>query len=509
MRVHALRQQGEEETGRRYHGIHTLKFRFFSCVALTAAIYIVVIILLNVLFFQRYYLIEKKHNLADIYQHINSGYTGDATVLENELKQLEKNNNIRISIFNQYDQTIYDTIYQHDRSGTRNFMMEDPLGQAIYVYNSEELEKKGYTFSCLQDSDGQVAYIALLGKLKNNDTVLLRIPTTALREERSVNLAFLIASGFAALLACLAAGFFIGGKFTRPITEMTQLARAITRLDFSKKYTGTYHDELGELGESLNKMSEDLESSIHELKQMNEQLQREIEEKQRIDDMRKEFIINISHDLKTPIALIQGYAEGLRVGINDSEEAKNEYCDIIIDEAKRMNHLVRQLLDLSKIELGNTVPNKTEFDAYELAEAVVEKTQVMWQEKQLHVDVSGVGAEVLYADYDMLERAVMNYMTNAIDHTPTGGHIRMMTSQDTRHIVLTVENEGSQLAQEEMDKIWDKFYKLDKSRTRVSGGGSGIGLSIVRAIMHAHNGGCGVRNVEQGVAFYLTLPKHS
>lgn len=506
MKTHAFRPQ-QEENGKRYRGVHTLKFRFFSCVALTAAIYIVVIILLNLLFFQRYYLVEKKQSLTKVYQHINACYTGDVTVLEDELKHLEKNNNIRISILNQYDQTIYDTIYQHDRNG-RNFVMEDPLGQTIYVYNSEELEKKGYTFSCLQDSDGQVAYIALLGKLQNGDTVLLRIPTTALKEERSVNLAFLIISGFAALFACLIAGFFIGGKFTRPITEMTQLARAITRLDFSKKYTGTYHDELGELGDSLNKMSQDLESSIHELQQMNEQLQREIEEKQRIDDMRKEFIINISHDLKTPIALIQGYAEGLRVGISDSEEAKNEYCDIIIDEAKRMNHLVRQLLDLSKIELGNTVPNKTAFDAYELAEAVIEKTQVMWQEKQLHVDVSGVGNEMLYADYDMLERAVMNYMTNAIDHTPTGGHIRIQTAEDAKHIVLTVENEGSQLAQEEMDKIWDKFYKLDKSRTRVSGGGSGIGLSIVRAIMHAHNGGCGVRNVEQGVAFYLTLPKH-
>ena len=192
--------------------------------------------------------------VTKVYQHINACYTGDVTVLEDELKHLEKNNNIRISILNQYDQTLYDTIYQHDRNG-RNFVMEDPLRQTIYVYNSEELEKKGYTFSSLQDSDGQVAYIALLGKLQNEDTVLLRIPTTALKEERSVNLAFLIISGFAALFACLIAGFFIGGKFTRPITEMTQLARAITRLDFSKKYTGTYHDELGELGDSLNKMS--------------------------------------------------------------------------------------------------------------------------------------------------------------------------------------------------------------------------------------------------------------
>ena len=254
-------------------------------------------------------------------------------------------------------------------------------------------------------------------------------------------------------------------------------------------------------------MSDILESSIEEMQQMNAQLQREIEEKQHIDDMRREFIVNISHDLKTPIALIQGYAEGLRVGINESEEDKNDYCDIIIDEAKRMNHLVRQLLDLSRIELGNTVPNLSEFDAYELAEAVVEKTQVMWQEKHLHVDLSGIGEEVLCADYDMLERAVINYMTNAIDHTPEGGTIRLATTVDTRHIVLTVRNQGSTLAPEEMDKIWDKFYKLDKSRTRISGGGSGIGLSIVRAIMRAHDGGCGVRNVEDGVEFYLSLPR--
>ena len=240
---------------------------------------------------------------------------------------------------------------------------------------------------------------------------------------------------------------------------------------------------------------------------MNAQLQAEIEKKQRIDDMRKEFVVNVSHDLKTPIALIQGYAEGLRVGISESEEAKNEYCDIIIDEAKRMNTLVHQLLDLSRLEEGSMPLHMTAVDVYELAEGVVGKTQVLWQEKQLHMDLSGVGDCVLYGDYDMLERALLNYVTNAIDHTPEGGTIALASAEDARHHILTVRNEGSQLAQEEMDKIWDKFYKLDKARTRVSGGGSGIGLSIVRAIMAAHQGGCGVRNVENGVEFYLTLPK--
>lgn len=493
--------------GKKYRGIHSLQFRFFSCIALAAAIFVIVMLLLNLLLFQPYYLIKKKAKLTDTYQEIYLQYNNNETIPSKTLQELENRNGIRISIFNVFGQSVYDTIYQYERDSRIDSGWIDPFAKSIYVYDEQELQEKGYTFSRLNEINGRIKSIALIGRLDNQYTMLLRIPTTALQEDQSVNFIFLIFSGLIALTVCLIAGYFLGRTFTRPISEMTNVADSIARLDFSKKYTGKDPDELGELGRSLNQMSDILESSIEEMQQINVQLQREIEEKQHIDNMRREFIVNISHDLKTPIALIQGYAEGLRVGINESEEDKNDYCDIIIDEAKRMNHLVRQLLDLSRIELGNTVPDLSEFEAYELAEAVVEKTQVMWQEKHLYVDLSGIGEQVLCADYDMLERAVMNYMTNAIDHTPEGGIIRLATVADTRHIVLTVYNQGDALAPEEMDKIWDKFYKLDKSRTRVSGGGSGIGLSIVRAIMRAHDGGCGVRNADGGVEFYLSLPR--
>lgn len=490
------------------HWRHSLRFRFFQSVALAAAVFVGVMILLNVLFFQSYYLLQKKNSLIYAYHSINEQYNGDISILEDNLKQMENSKNIRISVISPYGTYLYDTIFTHDRSAAFwNSVMQMPFGDTLYFYDSDELQRKGYTFSTLKDTDGSTAYVALIGILNTGDTVLLRVPTAALRENQSFNFVFLIISGLVALLACLIAGFFIGGHFTRPVIQMTAVANSVAKLDFSQKYTGKDTDELGELGHSINQMSDYLESAIHDMQQMNQQLQTEIEEKQRIDDMRKEFIINVSHDLKTPIALIQGYAEGLRVGINESEEDKNYYCDIIIDEAKRMNHLVRQLLDLSRLELGNIVPNKTDFEAYELAEAVVSKTQVMWQEKNLHIDLSQVGSQVLHADYDMMERALLNYMTNAIDHTPAGGHIYLSSEQDTQHNIIRVRNEGSQLAPEELDKIWDKFYKLDKSRTRVSGGGSGIGLSIVRAILTAHGGGCGVRNTQDGVEFYLSLPK--
>lgn len=505
---HSLRAAVHRLRATTHRNVHTLRFRFFLSVGLASVVFVGVMIVLNLLLFHSYYLLQKKNSLVTVYESINSKYTGDISILKDSICRMENSKNIRISIVNDYGQYIYDTIFTHDRSDDPTAStVQDPMGNTLYVYDAEELARKGYTFSTLNDPNGDTAYVALIGNLNTGDTILMRVPTAALRENQSVNFFFLMISALLALLACLLAGYVIGGRFTRPVAEMTEVANAVAQLDFSKKYTGKHEDELGELGRSINQMSEYLESAISDMKQMNVQLKTEIEKKQRIDDMRKEFIINVSHELKTPIALIQGYAEGLRVGINESEEDKNYYCDIIIDEAHRMNHLVRQLLDLSKIELGNTVPMYTDIDAYEMAETVIGKTQVMWQEKQQIIDLSGIGEHVLHGDYDMLERALLNYVTNAIDHTPEHGHIWISTEEDTKHIVLTVRNEGNSLDAEEMDKIWDKFYKLDKARTRVTGGGSGIGLSIVRAILIAHHGGSGVRNVDGGVEFYLSLPK--
>ena len=488
--------------------LHTLKARFLGSVALAALIFCAAMILLNLLFFHDYYLSQKKNTLINTYHEINTSLTDSGSIQEDELASIETVNNIRISIINSYGQYLYDTMFNHDRSNNGMFM-GDLFGNQTYVFDKTELEQNGYTISQQDNDSGDTDYLALLGKLDNGGKILLRIPTAALRENQSVNFIFLLISGLAALLACLIAGYFIGAHFTRPVTEMTEVANAVAQLDFSKRCTESRNDELGELGHSINQMSEYLQHSIEELQRINAQLHTEIDKKQQIDDMRREFIINVSHDLKTPIALIQGYAEGLRIGINESEEDKNYYCDIIMDEAKRMNQLVLQLLELSRIEMGNTLPEPTDFEAYELAEIVCTKTQVMWQSKNLHIDLSGVGEQILHADYDMMERVLMNYVTNAIDHTPEGGCIRISSEEDSKHTIVRVFNQGQHLNPDEMDKIWDKFYKLDKSRTRVSGGGSGIGLSIVRVIMDAHHGGCGVRNVEDGVEFYITLPKET
>lgn len=485
----------------------SVRFQFFLCLLSASLIFVLVLSALNLLFYNKYHQLQKQGYLKKVYRDIYKAYNEDIISLDEMLEGIENNYNIRISITNNYGQYIYDTMYSRERNSGFSFR-DDGDGNPIIFYDGEELSRRGYTFSTITNPNSDSNFLALIGTLSGNATLILRIPYATLQQEHSFNFVFLMISAFVALIVCLLFGGILSGRFTRPLTEMTEVANSVSQLDFSKKYTGTSaSNEIGQLGRSINKMSDYLDHAITDLKDMNDRLETEIQQKQAIDDMRKEFIINISHELKTPIALIQGYAEGLRIGINESEEDKNYYCDIIIDEAHRMNRLVLQLLNLSKIELGNTVPIYGDVELYELAETVVSKTRVMWQEKQLHLDLSGIGEEVVRGDYDLLEQAVTNYLTNAIDHTPEGGTIALTSQTDQKHYILRVRNQGSHLAEEEMEKIWDKFYKLDKARTRISGGGSGIGLSIVRAIMTAHHGGCGVRNVADGVEFYLSLPK--
>ena len=244
------------KTGKKYRGIHSLQFRFFSCIALASAIFVIVMLLLNLLFFQQYYLLQKKAKLTDTYKQIYLQYNTDIDIPIDTLQELENRYGIRISILNTFGQSVYDTIYQHDRESRISSTLMDPFGRSIYVYDEAELQEKGYTFSRLNEVNGKTSSIALIGMLKNHNTILLRIPTTALQEDQSVNFIFLIFSGLIALLVCLICGYLIGRNFTRPISEMTEVADSIARLDFSKKYTGKDRDELGELGRSLNQMSD-------------------------------------------------------------------------------------------------------------------------------------------------------------------------------------------------------------------------------------------------------------
>ena len=301
----------------------------------------------------------------------------------------------------------------------------------------------------------------------------------------------------------------ISKRFTKPISEISAIANKMSNLDFSQKYRiKDTDDEIDNLGKSINTMSDKLEYTITELQKNNSDLEKDIEEKSKIDDMRKQFISDVSHELKTPIALIQGYAEGLIENVNTDEENRKFYADVILDEANKMDNMVKELLELTKLEYGGRVFHNNFFDVIELIQEELRKYTVMIKENNINIKFDLKEPICVYADETFIEQVVNNYLSNAIKNiTEINGEkyieIKIKLVKDNK-VRIFVFNTGKNISKENINKIWNRFYKEDTSRNRENGG-TGIGLSLVKAIMDNYKDEYGVINKKNGVEFYFDL----
>ena len=220
--------------------------------------------------------------------------------------------------------------------------------------------------------------------------------------------------------------------------------------------------------------------------------------------LQKQFVADASHELKTPIALIQGYAEGLTEGMAEDPESRDYYCEVIMDEANKMNKMVKQLLTLSALESGNDAPVMERFDLTELIRGVVTSAQILISQKAVSVEFQRDAPCYVWADEFKIEEVVTNYLNNAINHADGERRIVITLQENGGEVCVSVFNTGNHIPEEDLPNLWTKFYKVDKARTRAYGG-SGIGLSIVKAIMDSHQKQCGVENVDGGARFWFTL----
>lgn len=505
------------------HG--SIRFKFFAAISAVALVFIGMLLLLNLFFYEDYYMMTRRNELRDAYQSIRSSYTGNVDDIATVLDNYESRSAIRLSIVAADGTVRYSSFFSPgndepasgDSALQGTFQLPDfdlfdqqRRGYAILQSIAQSvspatLAKRNYQFLNVSLWDGD-QYLCLAGALdsKAENCLFAYMPYAYIEQNSSLNLVFLLIAGGCALLICLVCGYFISRQFTRPLIDMAGVADRMSELDFSTKCQSGGSDEIGHLGQSLNRLSAYLEQTIGELKQSNDQLAQEIEKKERIDSMRREFIVNVSHELKTPIALIQGYAEGLTAGVADDPEDRKFYCDTIADEADRMNKLVMQLLSLSKLELGAEQTFYDDIDLHALCAEAVQKTSVLCESRDLTVQFDNTCVTVR-TDDDLLEQVLMNYLSNAIRYTVDGGHIEISATHTDTGVRLTVFNQGEGLPEEELPKIWEKFYRTDRARTREAGG-TGIGLSLVRAIADTLHGFCGAENVPGGISFWFELP---
>lgn len=488
----------------------SIKIKFFAAICAIAIAFVGILSVISLSFYDNYYLWQREKSLTDVYIELcKANKQGDEQFI-NEIIYNEDTEGVRVSVISKSGTVIYDSTMNEQLTGIQKtgetlFYGLKIAQNAVNTADKQKIEATGMDFVNVYDKARAEEFLCLVGVLGNTGNyIIARIPFTYLEQNSSFNLLFLGVSGGLTLIICIILAFIIARHFTNPLIEIADVANAMAEMDFSKKYEGNLNDEIGRLGLSINRLSEHLEQTIAQLKSTNVRLEHEIKQKEKIDNMRQEFIVNVSHELKTPIALIQGYAEGLQEGIAESEEDRDYYCTTIVDEARRMNKMVMQLLSLSKLELGGENINVSEIDIDELINTSTSKARVLADAKNQDIQTISSGL-VIYSDYGMIEQVVNNYLSNAIRYTPEGGKIIVSAYRQLDGVQISVFNEGEGLPESEIPKLWEKFYRTDKARSRELGG-TGVGLSIVKATAEVLGGKCDARNVNNGIEFIFFLP---
>lgn len=495
-----MEQQGSEQRMR-----HSIKRQFaFIFIGLMAGT-IGLCLLINNVFLEKFYTKYKLSILVNAYENINSAASNgsiDSDEFDLKLQQICEANNIAVIVLDADSQTI--------KSSSRNdeMMTKRLLDNFFREHNPKEMIKntEKYAMKSTMDPMNHVEYIEMWGVLDNGTLFMIRTALEGIRDSVKIASIFLTYVGVLSTILSAVIIWMVSDRITRPILQLTQISERMTKLDFEAKYDGKDKNEIDLLGEHINQLSSTLEQTISELKTANNELKKDIEKKEQIDEMRKEFLSNVSHELKTPIALIQGYAEGLKEGISSDKESRDFYCDVIVDESSKMNNMVKKLLNLNQLEFGNDIVTMERFDIVALIQNFIQSADILIRQNEAKVIMEQTEPIYVWADEYKTEEVFQNYFSNALNHLDGERIIEVQIKPlEGKHKVrISVFNTGDTIPEESIPCIWDKFYKVDKARTREYGG-SGVGLSIVKAIMESMNQSYGVRNYQNGVMFWFDL----
>ena len=468
---------------------------------------LVAVFIANGNFLEKYYIHNKEQVLTQIYTTLDTLLSEDEQIdsekLNEALGPIAEKSNVAL---------IVTDVSGHARIRMRTDIENEELKVRLIGYrmninqkNSELLSRgNNYEFWKAKDHVNQAEYLELWGTFANGDLFLIRSPLESIRESVGITNRFLGYIGICVLAVSVVIVWFFSKRITQPILELTDISQRMANLDFDAKYTGKCANEIAVLGANFNKVSEKLEQMISELKSANNELQKDIEKKEKLEQMRTEFLGNVSHELKTPIALIQGYAEGLKEGVSDDPESRAFYCDVIMDEANKMNQMVRNLLTLNQLEFGDEEVTFERFDIVQLVKGVLQSCEILIQQKGVNVNCVMAESVSVWGDEFKTEQVIRNYISNALNHVAGENIIEIKIVEREKTVRVSVFNSGHPIPEEDIPHIWEKFYKVDKAHTREYGG-NGIGLSIVKAIMESFHKEYGVKNYENGVEFYMEL----
>lgn len=505
-----------------------------TCISLTFAI-IIAQNIFNRFFLEDYYINYQSTSMSEAFLEIKNSYDGTIETLESTAQTFENRHNLQILIF-QEDSVVYMSQneyleqkppnnrynsgdFQINRAIIGNFdmrmLMNPTFGDNFYTEFSEEATieffNKTYDKSNNRNDNrnDDKNMLRLMGKFYHNDEeffVAITLPMESIRNSVAVFFKTSSTISIVVLIFAVIVSILIGNRLTKPIKQIEETAYNLSKLDFSVEIDENINTiELHSLSKSINNMSRQLKDVIFELNQANEILQKDVDNQKKLELMRREFVANVSHEMKTPLTLLQMYSENLKNNVDNVD--KEYYCNTIIEETEYLHKMVKSMLDISAIESGINALNYTEINISDLISQLIDRMLPLMSEIELDLNV---GQDIIiHGDIHYLEQAMKNYITNALSHTDSGAIIKINLATDEHHFIYSVYNEGQQISEHDLEHLWESFYKSDKARVRTIEGNSGLGLHIVKTVVEKHNGVCWVENKNDGVVFFIKIPKYN
>jgi signal transduction histidine kinase len=364
-------------------------------------------------------------------------------------------------------------------------------GLATYTYNSDNgVKNQMFVKPIIKNGNIEEFAFAMTSLQPVNEAMLVL--------KNYYVYAFIIIFGVIILMS-----FYYSKMIAKPLIKMNEVTKKIAAFDFSQKLDVTSNDEIGSLSNSINTLSTNLKDQIDKLQIANQQLLQDVERERQLERTRKEFISGVSHELKTPLSVIRSFAEGIKDGVSKNTDY---YTDVILEEADKMNTLIVEMLELAKLESGTYKLEMNSFSIDELIRQVVAKLSFSIEEKQLNLVIKTAKDIAVKANRNRIEQVIVNLLSNAIRYTPKKEEITVSVHDCGAQVMVSIHNKGTAIPEESLDKVWDRFYRTDSSRSRVTGG-TGLGLSIVKNILELHKVKYGVQNKNEGVEFYFYLNK--
>lgn len=466
------------------------------------------------IFFEDFYLSKKTESLildAKRIKSLHSYQNFDADALNSALMNYEEKNNSRIAVISVADGTLkylsyFDSKNLDDMKSLTNFC-SDLLSNTDLIEDVLTNNKVQSVIFTNKDSDyKKIGIVAPISIQSKNDSLLISVSSIQpIKEASSVIRSFY----FYLLIAFLVLAIFLSKIYSKliskPLINLNKAAKKMSNLDFNTKCIVTSDDEIGNLANTLNFLSSNLENALQTLQEKNAQLEKDIEKERNLENMRKDFVSSVSHDLRTPLGIICGYAEGLRDGIASGKDA-DAYLDTIIDEANKMNLLLTTMLDLSKLESETISLHLESFNIVRLLRGMVKKFSLDFHNKGLNIKFNLPPYAYVEGDIMTLERVVQNLLSNTIKYTPRNNEIIISVNEEDVNYLISIENKGITIPENELDNLFAKFYRLDKSGDR-SKNSYGLGLATVERILSLHKSDYSISNTTDGVIFKFTLKK--